>query len=224
MKIPNVTCLTGSALFLLLSGGGYAQDSDGEGQTDAQVADAAGTAPRDFNRDLLTVEEEVNALKERVFRSKATLQLLKEIVIQGAASGSGATIWHVNRLGNAYNLESISYYLDGQGKFSKADTTGVLDDNKEFKVYDGSIPPGDHTVSVNVKLRGNGLGIFNYVDKYEVNLKANTSFAADEGKNCQVRVILEKKKGVGRSFTDRPNVSFETRCITTQGESGEEQQ
>lgn len=223
MRIPNVTCLFGSALFLLLSSGGHAQDPEAGGQPEATVADGAGGAPRDFNRELLTVEEEVNALKERVFRSKATLQLLKEIVIQGAASGSAATIWHVNKLGNAYSVESISYYLDGQGKFSKADTSGVLDENKEFKVYDGSIPPGDHTVSVNVKLRGNGLGIFNYVDKYEVNLKANTSFAADEGKNCQIRVVLEKKKGVGRSFTDRPNVSFETRCIQTQGDGGEEQ-
>ena len=36
----------------------------------------------DFNRELLTIEERVNSLKERVFRSKATLQLLKEIVVR----------------------------------------------------------------------------------------------------------------------------------------------
>ena len=39
----------------------------------------------DARRD---VEEQVDGLKERVFRSKATLQLLKEIVIQGASTGA----------------------------------------------------------------------------------------------------------------------------------------
>ncbi len=71
-------------------------------------------ASSEYNRELLSLEEDVNTLKEQVFRSKATLQLLKEIVIQGRSTGSRAGVWHVNRLGPAYTLRSVSFYLDGR--------------------------------------------------------------------------------------------------------------
>ena len=207
---------------------GYAQDDEAPVAAAAAVVDEGAeqtlaAIDPDYNRELRTVEEQVNGLKERVFRSKATLQLLKEIVIQGASTGSRATIWHVNKLGRSYNLESVSYYLDGQGKFSKADPDGSLNESREFKVFDGAIPPGEHSITVNAKLRGNGLGIFSYVENYELNFKANTNFIAEEGKNCQIQVVMEKRKGVGRSFTERPNVSFETRCVSLQDESGAEE-
>ncbi len=167
----------------------------------------------DFNQELLSIEEEVSSLKEQVFRSKATLQLLKEIVVQGTSEGSKATIWHVNKLGSGYTLESVAYFLDGRGQFAKSDPTGVLDEQREFKVYDGALPPGNHNLTVNMKLRGNGFGVFSYVKNYTFNVQSSTSFTAEEGKNCQVRVVANERKGIGRSFTERPNVSFETRCI-----------
>ncbi|MFT5460988.1 MAG: hypothetical protein ACI9K2_007510, partial [Myxococcota bacterium] len=68
------------AMAVGLALGAIAQD-EGEGAVDAAVtpADDAGDVA-EFGRELRTVEEEVNRLKERVFRSKATLQLLKELV------------------------------------------------------------------------------------------------------------------------------------------------
>lgn len=206
-----------AASVLLLSAGspGLAQDEAGAAAATTEAAESSPDAS--FNRELRSIEEEVNGLKERVFRSKATLQLLKEIVIQGSTSGSNATIWHVNKLGNAYTVESLSYFLDGQSKFSKSDAEGSLDESKEFKVFEGAVPPGDHSVTVNVRLRGNGFGVFKYVEKYQVNFKANSTFTAEEGKSCQIQVVLEKQRGIGRSFTDRPNVAFETRCTRQEG-------
>lgn len=206
--------LAASVLLLSTGSPGLAQDEAGA----AATTEAAESSPdASFNRELRSIEEEVNGLKERVFRSKATLQLLKEIVIQGSTSGSNATIWHVNKLGNAYTVESLSYFLDGQSKFSKTDAEGSLDESKEFKVFEGAVPPGDHSVTVNVRLRGNGFGVFKYVEKYQVNFKANSTFTAEEGKSCQIQVVLEKQRGIGRSFTDRPNVAFETRCTRQEG-------
>ncbi len=167
----------------------------------------------DFNRQLLTIEEEVHDLKEEVFRSKATLQLLKEIVVQGSAGGSRATIWHDNRLGRGYSVDSVAYYLDGQGKFSKADSGGSLNQMPEFKVFEGAVPPGNHTLTVNLRLRGNGYGVFSYVQDYTVNVQASTAFVAEEGKTCTVRATIDERKGIGRSFVERPEVQFETRCV-----------
>lgn len=166
----------------------------------------------DFNRELLSVEEQVNDLKEQVFRSKATLKLLKEIVVQGAASGSRATVWHVNNLGTSYVLESVSYFLDGKGQYAKSDTSGSLNDQDQFQVFDGPIPPGNHTLTVNMKLRGNGYGIFNYVNKYTFNVQSMTVFTAEEGQSCQIRVITNERSGISASFVERPYVEFEPRC------------
>ena len=167
----------------------------------------------DYNKELLTIEEDVNSLKERVFRSKATLQLLKEIVVQGSSTGSRGSIVHVNKLGRSYTVESVAYYLDGQGKYSKVDTSGALDDNKELKIFDGPIPPGNHNLTVHLRLRGNGFGVFSYVSNYVFNVQASTAFVAEDGKSCKVRAIINERGGVGRSFTERPGVTFETRCI-----------
>ncbi len=167
----------------------------------------------EFNRELLTIEEGVNSLKERVFRSKATLQLLKEIVVQGSSSGSRGSVYHVNKLGRGYTIESVAYYLDGQGKYSKIDPSGALDKQREIKVFDGPIPPGNHNLTVHLKLKGNGFGIFSYVKDYVFNVQATTAFVAEDGKSCKVEAVVNERSGIGRSFTERPYVKFETRCI-----------
>lgn len=174
----------------------------------AAPADEAG----DFNKELLNVEERVDGLKERVFRSKATLQLLKEIVIQGASTGSRATIWHVNRLGTGFELESVTYLLDGQSKFSKTDPNGSLDQTREFKISEGAVPPGSHNLSVDFKIRPTGFGVFSYAKNYEVDVRSNYAFEAELGKACTVRSILTDRGGVASSFEERAKVDFELKC------------
>jgi hypothetical protein len=188
---------------------------------DASAADGSGGEvagdPADFNRALRTVEEDVHSLKEQVFRSKATLQLLQEIVVQGSASGARSTIWHENKLGKGYTVESIRYFLDGQPKFAKVDTAAGLDDLQEVKVFEGAVPPGSHQLVVNMRLRGSGYGIFSYVKEVQLTVQATTTFTAEEGKSCAVRAILDERKGMGRSFTERPAVQFETQCVRLAG-------
>lgn len=166
----------------------------------------------EFNRRLLTVEKNVNSLKEKVFRSKATLQLLKEIVIKGSASGARAVIWHVNELGNSYSIQSVSYFLDGQSIYSKTSVDGSLNNSREFKLHDGAIPAGNHTISVNVVLRGNGFGVFSYVDRYTFNVQSSFAFSAEDGKSCEVWIRLKERKGIGRSFIERPWVEYDVSC------------
>ena len=170
------------------------------------------TSSREFKQELFTVEQKVNALKEQVFQSKATLKLLNEIIIQGSVSGSKSTIWHVNKLSRSYLIESVSYFLDGKGKYASSDSEGVLLTQKEFKVFDDSVTPGSHTLSVNLKLRGNGYGVFKYVNKYTFDVKSSTVFSAQEGEDCQVRVVIKERPGIGHSFFERPQVMFEPRC------------
>lgn len=179
---------------------------------------AATTAPMpdagrqgEFDRELLSVEEEVNSLKERVFRSKATLQLLAEIVAQGTGSGSRARITHVNELGRAYRVKSLSYYVDGQARFTRSPTEGGTSDLDEVVVFDGPLSPGSHKIAVTMQLQGSG-GVFNYVDAIDFTLQSNATIDVEEGAECLVRVEADERGGMTRSFTERPDISFDVRC------------
>ena len=154
-----------------------------------------------------TMEEQVNTLKEQVFRSKATLQLLREIVIAGGTGGARSMVYHVNALGPSYSVESVAYYLDGQSIFAKSDPTGSLDKAKEIQVWDGAIPPGAHNLTVNMVLKGNGFGVFSYVDGYTFKVTSSFAFKAEEGKTTTLKVnVGEDRK---KRFEDRPTVNYE---------------
>jgi hypothetical protein len=183
----------------------------GEPSMDDSIGAAMETAEanKEYNRQLLTLEEDVNLLKEQVFRSKATLQLLKEIVIQGRSTGSRASVWHVNRLGPAYTLRSVSFYLDGQSIHTKSDPSGSLDISTEMKVWEGVVPPGNHNLTVSAVLQGNGFGVFSYVENYTFNVKSSYAFLAEDNSLASVRVVLDERRGVGRSFVERPQVVYE---------------
>jgi hypothetical protein len=183
-----------------------------EAPIDGAESAAGGSSSAEFNRRLLTTEEEVNGLKEQVFRAKATLQLLKEIVIQGSTSGARAVLWHKNELGPAFTIQSINYYLDGQSIFSKTVLDESLSGKGEFRLHDGPIPAGNHTIAVSMVLRGNGFGVFSYVDKYTFNVQSSYAFSAEDGKSCEVWIRVKERKGVGRSFVERPWVEYDLSC------------
>jgi hypothetical protein len=179
---------------------------------DAPPAAAGPMTTPEFNRRLLTNEEEVNRIKERVFRSKATLQLLQEVVLQGTSTGAHAVLWHESELGPSYTIESIHYFLDGQSIFSKAMVSSTDASQHEFKIHEGAIPAGNHLVTLSMVLRGNGFGVFSYVDRYTFNVQSSYAFSIDDGKSCQVWIRTKERKGVGRSFVERPMVEYEMSC------------
>ena len=191
----------------------YSQDaplSDGDATEDAEPdLPVAGAQERAYNRELRTVEQEVNRLKERVFRSKATLQLLKELVVEGASLGAMVSIEHVNDMGPSYTIESIQYFLDGRNVYSNADFEDGLDHLRDVKVYEQSVPPGPHTLQVQYALRGNGFGIFSYLRTYSFKVQSSFEFEVGDGMMTELRVIADEHKGLTRTFMDRPTVKFQ---------------
>jgi len=207
------------AIVGLNSGGLLAQDAvdveavEASAPVEATEAEAEEEVPddvsNDYLRELLTLEEEVNDLKESVFRSKATLQLLKEIVVEGSTTGSRVALWHVNDLGNSYNVVSVTYFLNGQPIFTRTDENGELDNSEEIKIWEGALPPGSHGITVNAVLRGNGFGVFSYVEDYTFNVRSSYTFNAEDNHLSTVRVLIDERSGIGRSFIERPQVEYE---------------
>lgn len=161
------------------------------------------------NKELLSVEQDVSNLKERVFRSKATLQLLRELVIEGATIGSRVSVWHVNKMSSAYTVESVQYFLDGKAIFSRTDTTGGLDDMDAVEIHAQTLPPGQHNLQINMVLRGNGMGVFSYVRAYSFKVRSSYAFTVEDGSLTTVQVVIDEKGGPFTSFVDRPDVGYE---------------
>ena len=157
---------------------------------------------------LRDIERRVNELKEQVFRSKARLNLLKETVLHGVIAGSRAVVVHRNEMGATYKLIQYSFALDGNEISSKADPSGKLADQKETEVWNGSVVPGNHTLSVQLVYQGNG-AIFTYMKGYTFTAKSSHAFTASEGKQLTLKVVgYEKGNPITTDPKDRPAVDF----------------
>lgn len=217
-----------SVLGVLTCGVSYAQDggTTGSATPPADPAPAAAPAespeeaaiPREFLRDLHTAEAQVHDLQERVFRSKATLELLRELVVEGSGTGSTLKITHVDDLTRDYTVEGVQYYLDGKPVFTWALSDGTPIPDEGVTVEDGAVAPGTHAVQVTLSLRGNGGKMFDYVQDYRFKVESSYSFEVQAGMSTKLTVHAVAKGGVKKAFTERPTVQYEVRSETVRPE------
>jgi hypothetical protein len=177
--------------------------------TPPQAPAADQSSGQSYTVRLHDLERRVDELKEQIFRSKARLNLLKETVLHGVIAGARTVITHRNEMGTMYTPIKYSYALDGQEIYSKVDESGKLADQKEIEVFNGSITPGNHTLSVQMIYQGNGYGVFTYLKGYKFTAKSSRTFTAPEGKQLQMKVVgFEKGNPVTTDPKDRPAVDF----------------
>ncbi|MSP61204.1 MAG: hypothetical protein EXR72_12835 [Myxococcales bacterium] len=189
-----------------------------QGPPTASVAPGGGTASGSYTVRLHDLERRVNELKEQIFRSKARLNLLKETVLHGVIAGSRSLITHRNEMGSTYTLIKLVYALDGAEIFAKSDDAGHIADNPEFEIFNGSIVPGNHTLSVLMVYQGNGYGVFSYLKGYKFNVRDSHTFSAGEGKLTQLKVVgFEKGNPITTDPKDRPAVDFRENIMTDKG-------
>jgi len=163
----------------------------------------------DYAVRLRGLEEQVNELKERIFRSKARLLLLRETVLNGVISGARAKLVHRNDMGSAFKLEELSYALDGSPLINKTAGDGGLDDRREIELFNGSIVPGNHNLSVYMLFRGNGYGVFSYLRGYTFKIQSSYAFTAEEGKVTTVRAVAYEKGGFTTDLQDRVAIRYD---------------
>jgi hypothetical protein len=178
---------------------------------DAPATEPASTSGEAM-RELKTVEQQVHDLKERVFQSKATLQLLHELVVEGVAFEAAVSVWHSNSLGRAYTIEGVEYFLDGKPVYTwKVDAGSGEGLPREVEVRDQRVEAGRHTLQVSMDVRGNGGGVFTYVKDYTVNVQSTYDFEVVQGKRTIVYAHPTTKGGVKKAYADRPTFVYEER-------------
>jgi len=160
---------------------------------------------------LRDLESRVDELKDQIRRSHTRLALLSDTIMSGGAAGSRAEVTFHNEMSSAFKLTKALIVLDGAVQYNRSDETGALADQKEIPVFAGSVPPGDHTVSILLNFQGNGYGVFTYLRGYKFEVKSSHSFTSVEGKTMSVIATALEKGGVTTPLEQRPAVEWHER-------------
>lgn len=155
------------------------------------------------------LQGEVDELKDKIFRSKARLTLLKETVLKGVLAGSRVTLSHQNLMGSGFRLTRVVVSMDGAQIFARSDETGSLDGEDELTVWDGNLPPGPHSVTVDLTYQGNGYGVFAYLNGYTFTSRSTHSFTAPE--NGALKLVSQgfERGNMTTEMSDRPAVNWQ---------------
>ncbi|MHB1845433.1 MAG: dihydrolipoamide acetyltransferase [Deltaproteobacteria bacterium] len=210
MRIVSVSLAL--AVIHLLSQPSIARAADAPPASAAGAATpaAAGAADDQFDLKIKGLEEQVNDLKEKIFRTKSRLLLLQETVLGGDISSSAkAIVFHQNDMGSQFVLESAAYALDGAPIFTKVDNGGDLADKPSFEIFNGQIVPGNHQISVRLTYRGHGYGLFTYLEGYKFKVQSSYTFNAEPGRVSVVRVVGFEKGGITTELKDRPAIRYD---------------
>lgn len=188
--------------------GQEAPPQDG-GMTAGAAAGAAGGATTDGGAAvrLRQLRQRVEELKGQVFDAKTQLMLLREQILQNLITDARVEVVQVNELSAALSLEEVIFALDGERIYYQANRDGALD-RKEFRVFEGSVSPGNHVLEVDMLFRGNGK-VFTYLGGYVFRVKASVPFVATQGRALRVRAVAFEKGGAATRLEDRPSIRFE---------------
>lgn len=187
----------------------------------APVVTATTSAPQAAAMDgatyavrLRDLEQRIDDLKEQIRRSHTRLSLLSDTILSGGGAGSRAGIVFKNELSSAFRITRVLVVLDGAVQYNKTDQSGSLSEQPEIPIFNGSIPPGDHTVQVLVNLQGNGYGVFSYLRGYKFEVRSSHSFTAVEGKTVQLQVLAYEKGGVTTPLEERPAIRYAEKVVS----------
>lgn len=157
---------------------------------------------------LRDLEQKIDELKEQIRRSHTRLSLLSDTILSGGGSGSRAVVRFKNDLSDAFRITRALFVLDGAVQYNKTDQSGALSDQDEIPIFNGSIPPGDHTLQVLLNLQGNGYGVFSYLRGYRFEVRSSHSFSAVEGKTVNLDAVGYEKGSVTTPLEERPAIRY----------------
>lgn len=172
----------------------------------AQAMPAPTTEER-YDLKLRELEEKVVTLKEKIFRSKTRLMLLKERILNDVIAEAKLVVEHQNDMGSSFKAVEVHYRLDGETLKLLDNATGNLDSDEPLEIFSGNVAPGNHSLSVEMVYQGDSI-FFTYLKDYVFKLRASYTFFATKGKITKVTSTGFLKGDITYNITDRPSIKF----------------
>jgi hypothetical protein len=155
------------------------------------------------------LQVEVDTLKDKIFRSRARLALLRETVLKGVLAGSRIVLAHRNLMGSGFKLTRMVFIMDGAQIYARTDESGSLDSEDEVVIYDGNLPPGPHNVTIELTYKGHGYGVFAYLSGYTFDSRSSHSFTAPENGALKLTSVGFERGNMTTEMRDRPSVDWQ---------------
>lgn len=163
---------------------------------------------------LRDLEQRIDELKEQIRRSHTRLSLLSDTILSGGGAGSRAVIRFSNELSDAFRVTRLLFVVDGAVQYNKTDQSGALSEQEQIPIFNGTIPPGDHSMQVLVNLQGHGYGVFSYLRGYRFEVRSSHSFTAVDGKTMNLDAVAYEKGGVTTPLEERPAIRYREKVST----------
>lgn len=197
-------------LFLSLGASDSALANTEGGETAVQTAGNRSESlaqEQGYDIKLKKIEERIDSLKDKIFRSKERLAVLQENVLSGVVSGAAVSIVHKNTVDSLFRLTSAVFYLDDRQIFLKNDAPNELE-TPEIAIYDEAVEPGAHNISVFYVFEGKKYGFFSYLQNYTFKINAEYPFSIDEGNKVEI-VVSPVDRGSEYNFKNRLYIKFD---------------
>ncbi len=178
----------------------------------AEAAASSRSGDAQYESRLREIEERVVGIKERIFQTKTRLLLLKEQILDNVIAESRAILRHKNDMGSFFELEQVTYFLDSKRIYFQDNSNGLLEQRRDFEIYNGSIIPGNHTLNAELQYRGSS-NVFTYLKGYVFKLKSSYTFYAAKGRVTEVAIIGYERGGVGTDLEDKPYIRYEVKQL-----------
>ncbi len=173
-----------------------------------------------YDNKLRELEEKVIGLKEKVFRSKTRLLLLKERILNDVIAEAKVVIFHDNDMGASLVPVQVLYHLDGEKIYFQDDSSDILEEQDSIEIFNQNLVPGNHVLAVEMVYRGDS-SVFAYLKDYLFKLRANYTFYATKGKITTVRAIGYQRGDITYDLRERPSITFDVKQVSyTKTEAG----
>ena len=216
MVTPRAIFAATALLLCFQPGFAQAQDDEGAGDSSEVVPveryDSEDLAAR-FALQLQQLGDQIDVLKEAIFRCKSRLVLLRERVLGSPIAASRATITHFDDLGGLFDLHQLIFSLDGEVIYSTMDLDGSLSNAEVVEVFDGPLATGPHNLAVEMRLIGNGNVLFPYLEGYHFRVRSSYAFMAETGTNIGLSVIGYQQGDTSLPYEERPSIRYEFEIV-----------
>ncbi|MCL4233277.1 MAG: hypothetical protein KJ042_02030 [Deltaproteobacteria bacterium] len=205
-----LACAFALAVGFAAVGYAYAQSDDGDSSLPTGSSSTEVEVEKLSPEEMKQFEERLEAVRDRVLKSKASLKQLLDQLRMGSVSLISFSILHTHEVGATFQLETMTYTLDGYEIYTAVSSgDNDLEKLKAAPVYDGSLLPGEHLLTVDMVYRGKGYGLFSYLSQYLFKVKARYVFTVQEGDVVTLKVTSYDQGAFLTSLRDRLQVRFE---------------
>ncbi|MCK6552067.1 dihydrolipoamide acetyltransferase [Myxococcota bacterium] len=177
--------------------------------TQAPAVQKPAEATPDHLTALSAINTRIQEVEGKILLAKDKVDLLRDTIFGGTIARSRAVVVHRNEMGTSFVLERAVYTLDGGIIFSRENTDGALDANKEFELYNGPISPGDHDLVVSLIYSGSADGVFTYLKGYKFKVESKYRFNVPDGRMTTVSVVSLSKGDITANTSDRIGVRYD---------------